>query len=429
MFISLSARWREFLAVLPPQTRTAWKWDLATGWLAGFYQGCVWTFVFRVARAELHASSAQMAWISAAPAVGFIFSAVWARQMEGRAKLPFCYWTWTAARGMFLLAPLIQTREQFVLLVCLTPLLFSVSNPAYTAVMKDIYPDAHRGRLMGAVRVVANLMTLLTALGVGWLLDRHYLEWRAVFFAGGAIGIVSAWCFSRIPIPPPSGDEARISTAAFVWDTLRILWRNPGYRWFTASVFVSGFGNLMATTLYPIYQVDVFHVTYKDVAALQNVYSIAVILSFFVWGAFLDRRGPLATVLLAIGINLTAPLFYAIAQPPGLTFLYGAAVANGLAMAGVELGYLNTTLLFAEPGRAAQYQALHSSFFGIRGSLAPHCAIPLRHGVGWRAAYLISFAVISAGVGLQMISMRDYRRQAARERRESVPARETVGAE
>src|SRR5256714_7663010 len=115
---------RERLAEMPPLTRRAWQWDILTGAFAGLYQGCVWTFVLRIARADMRASGAQMAWISAAPALGYIFATIWARQMEGRSKLPFVYWTWLAARGMFLLAPLIRSREQYVLLVCLAPIVF-----------------------------------------------------------------------------------------------------------------------------------------------------------------------------------------------------------------------------------------------------------------------------------------------------------------
>src|SRR3989442_1266170 len=82
-----------------------------------------------VAGADMHASGSQMAWIAAAPALGYIFATIWARQMEGKSKLPFVYWTWLAARGMFLLAPLIQSRGQYVLLVCMAPIVFSISTP------------------------------------------------------------------------------------------------------------------------------------------------------------------------------------------------------------------------------------------------------------------------------------------------------------
>src|SRR5207237_8926080 len=151
--------------------------------------------------------------------------------------------------------PLLHTRGQFVTLVTFTPILFSISTPAYTATMKDIYPDRHRGRLMSTVRIVMNGMMLLSALVVGRLLD-HGLDFRITFSVGGVLGALSAVAFSRIPVPKVDhSDESRLSTRAFLLDTVDILRRNPGYRWLTASVFVSGFGNLIATTLYPIYQV------------------------------------------------------------------------------------------------------------------------------------------------------------------------------
>ncbi len=411
MLAAFSAGIRERLAGLPPITRAAWQWDILTGAFAGLYQGCVWTFVMRIARADMHASGGQIAWITAAPALGYIFATVWARQMEGRSKLPFVYWTWLCARGMFLLAPLIHTRSQYVALVCVTPIIFSISTPAYTAVMKDIYPDRHRGRLMSTVRIVMNLLTLMTALTVGRLLDSG-LDYHIAFCVGGFFGALTALTFSRIPLPPTDPPvEPRVTTRAFLWDTIDILRRNSGYRWFSASVFVSGFGNIVASTLYPIYQVDRFHVSNTEVANLQNIASIVTIASFFFWGHFLDHKGPLATVLVAIGINLLTPLIYAFAAD--VHWLYLASAATGLAVSGVDLAYINTTLMFAEPGKAAQYQALHSSFFGVRGSIAPHFAIPWMLAYGARATFLISLSIMLVGVGLQLISMRDFRRQAA----------------
>jgi MFS family permease len=402
---------RARLAELEARTRTAWLWDLTSGVCAGVYFGCTWTFVNRVARADLQATGAQMGWIAAAPALGYLFATLWARQMDGRAKMPFVFWTWLLARGLFAAAPLVRSRDQFVVLVCVTTLIFSVSTPAYTAIMKEIYPDRQRGRLMSFVRMFVAGTTLVTALVVGRMLDSG-TSWQTVFLVGGAFGAMSAVAFRRIPVMAVAKEAGpRISRREFYADTFGILLRNPGYRWFTASVFVSGFGNLIATTVYPIHQVDRFHITNTEVANLQNIGSIATIGAFIFWGGYLDRRGPLSTVLLAICGNLVVPVIYSLAT--GVEALYLGAAIFGVAMAGVELGYLNTTLLFAEPGKAAQYQALHSTFFGLRGSIAPHCAIPLLHGLGPERLFLVAFGILLVGVGLQAVSMRDYRRAGA----------------
>lgn len=407
---------RAMFLELPAHTRTAWKWDLATGFFTGLYQGCIWTFVARIARANLHASGTQMGWIAAAPALGYLFATFWARQMEGRAKLPFVYWTWGFSRGLFLLTPLLGPRDTalYVFLVCFAPMVFSISTPAYTAVMQEIYPDHRRGSLMSWVRVLLNSVMFVAALLMGHLLDAG-LDYRIAFCVGGIFGVLSAWTVSRIPVPPtlaPGSD--RIPVHTFVLDTLDILRRNPGFRWFSASVFVYGFGNLMAWTLYPIYQVDRFHVTNTDVARLQNTTVILTILGSLFWGPFIDRRGPLMAALLSVSIVCTMPICYIFAWD--LSLLYVAAAIAGIAMSGIDIAYLNTLLLFAEPGRAAQYQALHSSFFGIRGTLAPMVAIPLMHQLGPRGAFFVSFLLMVAGTGLQLISMRDYRRKVVMER-------------
>lgn len=412
--------WKSRVADLPAETRVAWFWDTVTGLLSGVYQGCIWTFVLRVARADLHASAYQIGIITAAPAAGYLFATIWARQMDGRAKMPFVYWTWIVARGMFLLAPGIgsvflarmcpglSASSQFVLLVSLSPFVFSVSTPAYTAIMKDIYPDDKRGRLMSAVRVVSSLAALLTALSIGRMMDAG-LNYRVPFAIGGAFGALTAWTFNKIATTPPAdNDTDRMSTIGFLIDTFGILWRNPGYRWYTASVFVYGFGNLIASTVYPIYQVDRFHITNTQVANMQNIAAVITMFSYVFWGWFLDAKGSLVTVLLGIAMVCVMPLLYAGAW--SIALLYVASAIGGFAYSGIDIGYLNTTLLFAEPGREAQYQALHSSFFGVRGTIAPILAVPLMHSVGVRPTFYICALIILGGAGLQIASIAHYRR-------------------
>lgn len=361
----------------------------------------------RVARAELLASKEQMGWIAAAPALGYLFSTIWARQMEGRAKMPFIFWTWILSRGLFLFTPFLATQSHFVMLVCLTPIIFSISTPAYVSIMKDIYPNALRGRLMALVRMVLYVFMLLTSLIVGRLLD-HGWDWKIAFVFGGLFGILTAFTFSRISVPPPLPQSKESNTiTAFLRDTGSILRRNRGFRWFLASVFVSGFGNIISATLIPIHQVDHFHVTNTQVANIANIGSFATVIGFGFWGLFLDRYGSLAGVLLAVGLNLLVPFTYAFAE--STPWLYFASAAMGIAVSGIELSYVTTILMFAEEGKAAQYQALHSSFFGIRGTIAPQCAIPLLNIVGARDAFLVAATILFGGAILQAVSMRNYR--------------------
>jgi MFS family permease len=390
-----------------------WGWDMAAGVSSGVYQGCIWTFALQLARGQLHATGYEMGAATAAPAVGYLFATLWARQMEGRSKLPFVTLTWLISRGLFLFTPLLVrgpfSREMFVGLLCLTPIIFSVSTPAYTAIMKEIYPDEHRGRLMSYVRIGMAASMLLTARLMGAWQEHGGLDFRWMFAIGGVFGVLTALFFSRLRLPPVTPGQLP-PLGQFLRDTFSIVVANRGYRWFTISVFIAGFGNLCATTYYPLYQVDRFHITPVQIANMQNVGGLLSLFSLFFWGWFMDRCGSLGTVLLAVFINCLTPICYIFA--PTVAWLYLAAATAGIAGYGIDLGYLNTTLMFAEPGRAAQYQAVHSSFFGLRGTIAPILAIPLLHAVhhNWVTAFLICLTVMLAGVVFQVFSLLTYRR-------------------
>lgn len=399
-----------------------WCWDAVAGICSGIYQGCIWTFAFQLARGTLHATKFQMGLATAAPAIGYLFATLWARQMEGRSKLPFVTITWLLSRGLFLLTPfLVQgaaRREMFILLLCMTPMLFSVSTPAYTAIMKDIYPDEHRGRLMSLVRFGMAAAMLLTARLMGYWQEHAGLDFRWMFAIGGAFGIGTAFAFSRLRLPPLLHSNAPPPVGEFLRETFGVL-RNPGYRWFTTSVVITGFGNIVANTLYPIYQVDRFQITPTQIATMITAINICALISLLFWGSFLDKYGSLSAVLLAVLINCLTPILYAFG--PNLYWIYAASAAAGFCQSGIDLGYLNTTLMFAEPGRAAHYQAVHSTFFGLRGTIAPLLAVPMLAAVGgsFRAAFLWSFAIIALGVTFQVFSMHSYRRIQIQDRRET----------
>lgn len=428
---------RQMGRVIPDDVWKNWCWDAFAGLCAGIYQGAIWTFALQIARGQLHATKFQMALATAAPAVGYLFATLWARQMEGRSKLPFVTITWLISRGMFLLTPFLVRggagREMFVSLIVLTPILFSVSTPAYTAIMKDIYPDRLRGRLMSLVRVGMAASMLITARVMGLWQQNGGLDYRWMFFIGGIFGIGTAYAFSRLKIPKAHAATPPPPIGQFLSQTFSILIHNKGYRWFTASVFVSGFGNLVANTYYPIYQVDQFHITQTQIATMQNIGGALSLVSLFFWGSFMDRFGSLTTVFVACIIICMSPLLYAFS--PNVVWLYMAGAANGIASSGIDIGYLNTTLMFAEPGRAAQYQAVHSTFFGLRGTIAPLFAIPLLdiltdsalrrnpnletpnppHFHDWHNAFLCCLVIMFLGAMFQLASMRSFRRRQSQE--------------
>lgn len=397
--------------VLSPQVIPTYRWDALAGLLGGIYMGAIFPFVLRIARADLGASRLEISLLMAAPFIGSMLAPLWARQMVGKSKMPFCVYSWTFARALFFGMFLVTQAWHFVLLIGLAQVIASVSGPAYTSLMKDMYPDDERGKAMGLVRVGSYSAVFVVAFIAGHLLDAG-VPFKILFPLAAIVGIGGAWCFSRVPVresASPPEQQPRLSALAFWLETIAILKHNKGFRWFAASVMTYGFGNLVAFTLYPLYQVDRLQVTNVQVAILTNAASVSSIIAFAYWGYFMDRHGALWTALVNILLQCVIPIIYFFSG--GWWHLIPAAIAQGVAGAGIELAYLNVILTLSDEGKEAQYQALHSMLLGIRGTVAPFVAVPILHLLGFHVSFLVCLGLMLLGAYMQAVSLSAYRKR------------------
>lgn len=400
-FKTRARHWARWKLGVPSEAFESVSWDVLAGACAGVFLGCTMPFLTQIARGQLHATDTALAVMNAAPFLGNLLAPVWARQMEGRAKMPFCLGSWISSRSLLLLMPLVLTAWGFVGVVSLLLFIGTISSPAYTSLMKDIYPDRARGRLMSYVRVVVQVTMFGSTRLAGRAMD-HGTGFGLIYALAGVAGIAAALFFAKVrPLsstPPPSPDPPQ-PLGAFLLDTLSILRDNVSYRWFACSVMTYGFGNLIAWPLYNLYQVERLHISPGQIANLANLSSLCGILGSFFWGRFLDRHGAAQTVFRGILLISTVSLVYLFAQ--SLTWLYLAAFIAGFGMAGIELSYMASILSYAEHGKAARYQALHSLLLGIRGVLAPLIALPLMRAVGFHPVFVGTFILMLIGAGLQ----------------------------
>ncbi|MBC8104435.1 MAG: MFS transporter [Cytophagales bacterium] len=397
---------------IPRAARQSLRWDFLAGACSGAYMGLAFPFFTRIARGDLHASETAIALLAAAPFLGNLCSPLWARQMEGRSKMPFVQGAWITARSLLLLTPLAFAAWPFIAIVGGLQFVGTIAAPAYTSLMRDIYPDRARGRLMGYVRVVAQILTFLATLTAGRLLD-HGVSYRFLFPVAGLFGIAAALAFRQVRALAPSALPVgeKLSTRQFALDTLTILRDNEPYRWFAFSVFTYGFGNLLVTPLYGLYQVDVLHISNTQIANLANFASLWSIVGFVFWGWLMDRIGAPRTVLFSIVCIASIALVYF--STHAVNGLFFASALSGFGFAGIELSYLAAILAYAETGRAAQYQSLHSLLLGVRGILAPLVGIPLMKALGYQNAFLIGFALMAVGGGMQYLATGKARRAAS----------------
>lgn len=78
-------------------------------------------------------------------------------------------------------------------------------------------------------------------------------------------------------------------------------------------------------------------------------------------------------------------------------------------------------LLWETPRLRTPEQFQHSTFFGLRGTIAPLLAIPLLHGMGehFPRAFVVCMSIMMVGLGFQALSLGSYRRVQREEKRDA----------
>ncbi len=411
---------------VPEGARAAYRLDRKGSVLAGIYTGAVFPFVGIIAREQLHAGGLELSILSAAPFLGFLLAIFCAGAVEGRQKIRTLVWALVLARCAVLLTAFAASPLLFIGLLSAAQLFGTLTGPATAALLKEIYPDDTRGRIMSYNRVALTAASALIALPAGWLLA--HVGYRVLFPIAAAVGLCGALVYLRLepllkgrwnPTPPAESLAQRMSPAGlrrsaggtfrFLASTFAIFREDVSYRWFALSVFTYGFGNLMLMPAYPIYQVDRLHISTTEMGWLSQVALITSIFAYFYWGRYVDLLSPLRAVAVNVLFNACIPLVYFFAAAGW--HLIPAFVLTGMVGAGIDLAYFNAILNFADEESVARYQALHSFLLGIRGTLAPFAGVAIMEalqasGHDIKYLFIVSIVLMLAGCGMQAWGVR-----------------------
>jgi predicted MFS family arabinose efflux permease len=394
-----------FSSRVPPQVRYAYKKDAIAGTLSAMMIGLSGPFVAVIAREKLHASDFEIALLTMSGVAGHLFAIFWAKMLEGRRKMPFAVTAFSIARVPLLLAFLARTHWSFVGLFITANLLASVASPAYSALMKEIYPDSDRARIMGYVRAV-NWVALIAATAIAtWLLG--VVGYRYVFPIAGLAGIAGAIVFGKIPSKDASGDPD-VGHFQFFRDSVSILRDDRPYLWFCAGVFMFGFANFIALPVWTIYQVDVLGVGTQWAGIYSITVQLATMVSFFYWGAYVDKSPAEKAIVAQTVITIAVPVVYCLSSKPWM--LLPAMLAWGIVCAGSELAYMRGVLHFAPAKRVAQYQALFMVSMGVRGIVGPYIGTALLHSglLTMKGVFALQGALLVVAVVVQLVGLKRY---------------------
>jgi MFS family permease len=397
-------------APVSDQVRHDFRLDLIGSMLFGIFNGSVISYLY-VVGTTIGVSPVGISFLVAMPAVGSILALPVSLAIRGPGGRRFMFIAWTAGRAAMLLTVLSSAPLLYLVLASIYQVSSNIASPFYAAMMERIYPREFRGRLMSSVRIGSGAITTLTSLVVAALLGSFKVRFGLIFAVGGILSLLSVVTFTRVKVGESKPRPRRSLRQAFA-----ILKRNPPFAEYQLAVFIMGFGNIIAGTLYPLVVVHKLHAGYGAFGILTVCSALGYLLSFFTWGRVVDRKGPLFTMLLT-GIGATAgPAVMLIA--PGVYWLIPVALLAGINNAGFELGMYSSVIHFAResPPEVPNYMAMHMYFSGLRGITAPFLATGIlaigNYNLALGAALLGTFA------GTSLL----WNRVRAQKREEQMPA-------
>src|SRR5687768_11926247 len=153
-----------------PVVQRAVRIDVSVMLLFTLFGALTTPFTGLILRRELGASAFQLSVLASASAACLLLSLGLARLIDRRRPLPWVVWPSFLARGLFVLVPFIDRPWPFVGVLVAGTLMTTVSGPAQTALVEQVYPREERGRALGTVRVAGAVAATGLALGAGWLL-------------------------------------------------------------------------------------------------------------------------------------------------------------------------------------------------------------------------------------------------------------------
>ncbi|BBH21564.1 nitrate transporter [Paenibacillus baekrokdamisoli] len=312
------------------------------------------------------ASNIQVGLLSAAPAIGLLFSPIWAGWIERSNPKPYMMIPNLIGRALIILPAFFGVPIVYVVVALLFQMLMGIQAPAYASLIIRMYPPEHRGKLMANVRVAMGVLMIPLAFFIGSWTDAAGP--KGPLLVAAVTGVISILIFTRIRAKKEAPLKSLTGKRSSLREQLQLIKQNREMAMFFLACTFTGFGNILAQPLYQIIQVTHLQLTNTEIGYARVTYFTCLLVAYFVVGGVIDRLSAKHTVAFGLAAFSIVPLLYAIfGNYPGV--LIGSGV-QGIGDAVWDIGFLAYVFRLA-PGREAVVFGLHLMLFGIRGTIGP----------------------------------------------------------
>jgi hypothetical protein len=385
--------------------RSTFRRHLAAAFFDGIFSAVVAVSGFLM-RKELDASEFQVALFFCLPMVVFLFSTVgtsFTNHKNYRVLILVYGILGRLAIGAILLNhhPLF-----FIALMTWSNLNFAMFIPAQNIIFRSNYTRENRGVSFTKALVVTYIVSSVTTLIVGKLLNNDPGLFPYIFTAGGAAGFIAYFLYFSMPRDLEKeaavhGHEKK-PRAPFFGEFFRILRSDGLFLKYEICFFIYGVAFMMGMTMMPLYIKDVLDADWDQAAKVFGViHPVVMVLFLPFFGRLLDRTNVIPVAALAYFLLAFWPFILAVGS--SMYMAYFAMVFFGLGMSGVHVAWQLGAHTFAKEEEIQGYTAVHVSLVGMRAAFAPFLGLLIKTLFGFTVIFVLSGSMLMVAALLMFI--------------------------
>lgn len=245
-------------------------------------------------------------------------------------------------------------------------------SPLFNSWLASTIPEPIRARYTSKRIVIRTLVAIVIGYVLGQFMDlfpgsEQYTGFRWAFLFGLVTGYGGYLMLLRAPFPRTEENASRMNLRSLLIPFREKRFRRALLFNISRNVVIG-----VASPFYSVFMLKTLELSYSTVALFNNLFMGAMLLSYWMWGALVDRYGskPVLQVILApMGLVI---LLWAFNRPGHYALIPVVMVLRGFLQSGVQVAI--TPLLYSllpKQGDKSVYFASWSSSVNLAYSVAP----------------------------------------------------------
>jgi len=326
------------------------------------------------------------------------------------------------SRLFLLIIPLFETPNFFIFCIAAMSYTDSLIKPSWNTVFKHNYTDDRRSTLYSYASSFYTIAVLVITTLLGYLLDLNYQLYKIFYPIAGIFDILAYINLAKmikmgnLNVSHEVKKFTGVTTSKLFKDIiilpvrnlLRIFKENKPFLRFEIYFFLYGMAFMIASPAVPIFLVQYLNLEYTPISIAKGlVFYTATILFTPVMGRIHGVGNPtrfcgyLFLSLIFYPLLMLSIKYFGIdnhiISPESL--LYFTFFFFGIVMSGVTMSWNLSSIYYAPHSEVANYQAVHITLTGVRGSFAPFIGYLILKFISIEATFIVSsFFFLLAGI-------------------------------